>query len=143
MNETIQQINNERQRKYLNECEWFTKNLPAMDYLYRALKENNLPVDDFTFRQDSYSFDILATGDKKMLNAIWGVLRRHRMVPEEHLKDNRPYFTVAWNPEAEAIEEGLYHSGFCVYFIFSSTVCRRVQVRTEMQEVAVYEVRCD
>lgn len=71
-------------------------------------------------------------GDREVLNRAFRILRGAGFQPKDRPEDGKPEFTTVFTGPA----------GERIYLSFSSTVCRRVKVRTEMQEVAIYEIRC-
>ena len=83
---------------------------------------------------DTYSFDLQIAGNKQDLEAVWALLRRAGF----ECKGKRPEKnTTSWSGWFR--KDGFEGS---VYLSFHSTVCRRVQVGTKMEEVPVYEVNC-
>ena len=80
------------------------------------------------------TIDVRATGSKETLVAIIRVLRKHGWETDAKPVDNEPSFMAFYGHE---------DSEFRVWFNFSSTVCRRVKVGTELKEVPIYEVVCE
>ena len=87
-------------------------------------------------RFDGSSLHLYVTGDKKQLTRVWRMLRvyGYNTSPENRPKDKQPSVCVWFDHQ---------DNGTRVYFNFTSTVCKRVQIGTEMREVPVYEVRCE
>lgn len=77
--------------------------------------------------------DIAITGGKAKLTEVFRVMGKHGF----RLITDRP-------KEAESYWSGFFdRDQLRVWLTFSSTVCRRVKVGTEMKEIDVYEVRCE
>jgi len=118
----------------------------AMDRTLRLAQESGLDAvadkidaipalrEKVNLSADTYSFDLLLTGNKQDLEAVWGLLRKAGF----ECKDKRPeQSTPSWSGWFR--KDG--HEG-AVYLSFTSTVCRRVVVGTKMEEVPIYEVNC-
>lgn len=123
INDSIQYAN-KRLASYLEHREW-------IDELVAAIPEEVLQNASVT----SYSLDLSAIGNSGALSTVWRALR-----------------TRGWNTTKDKPEPGdIGWSGFWrhpdheyqIFLTFSSTVCKRVQVGTRMEEMPVYEVRCD
>jgi hypothetical protein len=86
------------------------------------------------------SIDITVCGDRQSLVKSLRVLRkfgyRAEITPEENITNYSQFFRVM-------DQDGVYDNSYKpVWFSWSSTVCRRVQVGTEMKEVPVYAIDC-
>lgn len=80
----------------------------------------------------STGLDIRGSGGKSMLTAAFRAFRRFGFKPSSRPAKSESYFSCFF-----------YHEELKqVWFSFSSTVCQRVKVRTEMREVDVYEIQC-
>lgn len=79
------------------------------------------------------SIDISVAGDKKVLNIVFGVLRKFEFKPEKRPDKPEPSFTTYFN----------HATGARIWLSFSSTVCKRVQVGMKTVEQAVYETVCE
>ena len=78
------------------------------------------------------NIDIVGTG--KDLGTVWGVLRKLGFEFNGHRPDDdSPEWSGTFRRDSD---------GCSVYIKFSSTVCTRVQVGTEMVESPIYETRC-
>lgn len=90
----------------------------------------------------SSDFTLYITGDRRVLNKVFGIFRRRGLMPcsrpEEKATNYFTYFDEKYNPEAD--EDC---SPFRIWLNFSSSQCRRVQVGTETKEVPIFEVICD
>ena len=77
------------------------------------------------------TLDISLTGNKADLTALWKLLRGNGYAPDTR-------------PEAKATHYCSYWEGkdSKLWVYFTSTLCKRVQVGTEMREVAVYDIQC-
>lgn len=80
------------------------------------------------------SFNLV--GDKHLLNAAFGLMRRHGYEPYNRPEKNSSTYSTHFKKENV---DGL------VFFSFSSTQCRRVKTgtRTRTVEEDVYEIVCD
>lgn len=84
---------------------------------------------------DCNSYNVSITGSRADLDIMFGVLRRAGMTPSGRPEEKQQYYATWWNfPETQSEY---------VWIVFTSTSCKRVQVRTEMQEVPVYETVCE
>lgn len=81
------------------------------------------------------TFDINVTGDHHVLNAVFGIFRKLGYEPSQRPgKEPAASFSCYWeHPEYEAK----------FWFWFTSSVCARKQIGTEMKEVPVYETVCE
>lgn len=86
----------------------------------------------YEVRLTSTGVDISGTGDKQMLVGAFRVLRAECFTPTRRPGAKDTYFSAFFHHEALK----------SVWFSFSSTICHRVQVGTEMKEVPVYDVVC-
>lgn len=99
----------------------------------KALSKAGLNVTNLTVDANSYNISI--TGTRADLDIMFGVLRRAGLKPNKRPQEKESYYATFWDfPDAE------YEY---VWVYFSSTSCKRVQVRTELQEVPVYETVCE
>ena len=84
---------------------------------------------------DANSYNIYIVGSRADLDIMFGVLRRAGLNPASRPKEKESYYSTYWD-----FPETTYEY---VWVYFSSTSCKRVQVRTELQEVPVYETVCE
>lgn len=79
--------------------------------------------------------DIGFTGDQERMNTIWKLLRANGWKPDYRPQKDKPTasFCSYWHKEGE----------LPIWFSFSSTVCKQVQVGTRMVEQPIYEVTCE
>jgi hypothetical protein len=117
-------------RKAENDINYYTARKEAFDPPLLELEETGYPID---VRLTSVSVDIRFSGPRKMLNDVFGILRKYGFKP-----DKRP-------KEGETSYSGFFHDevGRAFYLSFSSTSCRRVQVGTKTVEQPIYETVCD
>ena len=78
-------------------------------------------------------FRIMVTGTKEDLLAVWKVLRNAGQKPEKHPGPTEVSFSTWWEDES---------CGSMLILIFSSTVCKMVQVGTITVEQPKYEMSC-
>lgn len=74
------------------------------------------------------------TGDKHDLAALFSVLRRHGFNSLDRPQAGQTSYSSYWTNKNYEID---------IHIMFTSTVCRRVQVGTKIQEVPVYDIICD
>ena len=78
--------------------------------------------------------DISVTGTRTTMNTLVGTLRKLGYVANRTpVEGDTSYCTYFYQGDTD----------FRVWVNFTSTVCRRVKIGTEMREVDVYEVQCD
>ena len=99
----------------------------------KALKRAG--VDPTHIYIDSSSYNISITGSRADLDIMFGVLRRAGLVPDSRPQEKTPYYSTFWRWDADGSDY--------VWISFSSTTCKRVQVGTKVEEVAVYETVCE
>jgi len=88
------------------------------------------------------TLDFHGCGGKDMLLDGLKILRRNGYVSREIPAKKATVFAAFFNSEDLPDSDDPNHEPLRVWFSFSSTVCRRVLVGTEMREVEIYEVRC-
>ncbi len=80
-------------------------------------------------------FDLNVAGDKHVLQAVFGIFRKLGYEPSSRpSEDPATTFSCYW-------EHDEYETKFWLYF--TSTVCTRVKVGTEMVQRDIYETVCD
>lgn len=79
---------------------------------------------------------IYVTGKPEKLTAFWAYFRSKEYVPDEHPVGKFSSFSTRFRKDPEKYEGN-------IYFNYTSTVCRRVQVGTKTVEEPVYEIQCD
>lgn len=103
----------------------------ALGSLFCALDAAEVDV-GFDANATGYPIDVRFAGDGDKLGQVWGLLRRAGYVTTNRPEKGDTQFSALWNhPEYAGI-----------YMMFSSTLCRRVQVGVQMVEQPVYEVQC-
>jgi hypothetical protein len=87
---------------------------------------------DLEFSLRNGDIDLIFTGDAQRLRQVWAELRRNGYNTESRPKRGDITFHAYWDQE-----------GFSrIWMMFSSSVCKRVQVGTRMVEQPIYETRC-
>jgi len=109
-----------------NAAMWWNKNKAILAPVVQELE--NLGFDAMV---SGKQIDFSGTGDKPMLVAAFKVLRSYGFEPGSRPGEKDTTYATYWSA-------GEYR----IWFYFCSTVCKRVQVGTEMKEVPVYEVQC-
>lgn len=97
--------------------------------LFRWLEEQDL---DVRFSLSDGDMNLSFTGDGPRLGKVWGELRRAGWAPNTHPKKGESNFYTHWTKAGCAT----------LWMNFTSSVCRRVQVGTQMVEQPIYEVQC-
>jgi len=87
---------------------------------------------DLDFSLNDGDINFWFSGDGEKLKAVWALLRRNGYVPSERPEPGKTSVTTFWT-QAEFPR---------FYMSFTSSVCKRVQVGTEMREVPIYETQC-
>ena len=81
------------------------------------------------------SLDFHFSGDKALLNRIWHIMRSNGWeATREPPEANATSWNGFWEKPGATVK---------VWISFTSTVCKRVQVGTQMVEQPIYEVRCE
>jgi hypothetical protein len=121
----------EKQERYANEQEYIE---PAIAELEAALGDALINV------EYSYSIDISVSGAGHHLTAVFRILKKHGWdLPSARPEANDPTYTAWFYPSDTEGRKVI------IWLYFSSTVCKRVQVGTEIvtEERAIYEVVCE
>ena len=99
----------------------------------KALKKAGINIVNASV--DGYSYNLYITGSRADLDIMFGVLRRAGLSPSTRPQERETNYSTWWSfPESERES---------IWITFTSTSCKRVQVRTELQEVPVYETVCE
>jgi hypothetical protein len=86
----------------------------------------------FDVKLSQTGVDVAGSGGKDKIVAAFRIMRAHGFDREQRPGPNETYYSGFFtHPHLKSI-----------WFSFSSTVCQRVKVGTEMREVDLYEVRC-
>ena len=91
----------------------------------------------------NHSIDLTISGDKHVMEAVWGVLRKAGYEPDSRVKDEPISSFSTWFRLANSGYDEPNYKRLKVWFNFCSTKCRRVQTGVKMVEQPVYEVICD
>jgi len=97
--------------------------------LFRALEDMDI---DPTFSLDVEYVTVSFAGDGEKLGKVWGLFRRHGYQTHSRPKKGDTMFYAFWDCKGHTQ----------LFMNFSSTLCKRVQVGTEMKEVPVYQTQC-
>lgn len=108
---------------------WWTNRQADFADLVEKLQNAGLTVS-----LSSGGLDVSGSGDKALLITAFKLLRGAGFVPNSRPEATATYFGTYFRHEEL--------SSRSIYFSFSSSVCRRVQIGTELKEVPVYEVQC-
>ena len=85
---------------------------------------------------DDLSLNLGFSGNRQDVTNVFKVLRKHGFViPDPRPGEHEPEWCGYFMHEDEAKCR--------IWVSFSSTVCRRVQVGTQTQEVPIYDIVCD
>lgn len=99
--------------------------------VFDILSEDN-EDESTSFTIDRWNYNISTFGGKEDLLKVIRALRRCGFSSTKKPGENISSWFAYYKNE----------NGAEIYFSFSSTVCKRVKVRTEMQEVDIYETVC-
>ena len=116
----------QRTQKHSKSFTQTVNNLPA---LFRALEELELEP---RFDLDDGSISLSFAGDGPKLTVVWRLLRRHGYNTHSRPKKGDTTFYSFWECEGQAR----------IFLNFTSSVCRRVQVGTQMVEQPIFETQC-
>ena len=108
---------------------WWTSNRRGLLPIVNKLEELGFDVST-----SGTGLEVTGSGDKAKLLALFKTMRGCGYAPRTRPTAGETYWSTYWY-EGESVENPIWIS-------FCSTVCKRVQVGTEMKEVPVYEVRC-
>jgi len=97
--------------------------------LFRAFEELDL---NLSFCVDNEYMSLSFAGDGEKLKTVWGHMRRAGFNTRQRPAKGDTTFNAFWRQEGYAD----------IFMMFSSTMCRRVKVGTEMKEVPIYETQC-
>lgn len=113
-------------------CLLYAEHKEEIKQVARNLLEEEVTV--IGCSMDSNSIDLNISGDFAVLKAIFRAFRKAGWIIEDAPKKAEPSFhTFIKRPDSE----------LKWWLSFSSTICKRVQIGTEMKEVPVYEVQCE
>lgn len=101
---------------------------PAMQIVMSALDGK----EDWAYTAGN-ELHVNVTGNKDKLSEVWGVLRKLGYETEDHVGDEK-VSDKSFRFKKDTVE---------VVLKFTSSICRRVQVGTEMKEVPVFEIQCE
>lgn len=107
----------------------FKQTVNAVPELFRRFEELDI---DVGFCLDNTYINVSFTGDGEKLKAAWGALRRHGYNTSARPKKGDTTFNAFWTRDGQAE----------LFMMFSSSMCRRVQVGTKMVEQPIYETQC-
>lgn len=129
----IQQANRNARNDAKNLARIIKRDGKRVGEVIKALQKADINVLHVTV--DGNSYNVRITGSRADLDIMFGVLRRAGLTPSDRPQEKEQYYTAFWD----------FNTGFreYVWISFASTSCKRVQVRTEMQEVPVYETVCE
>lgn len=119
----------EKSQESAKNAKQFRLTVSSFPALFRTFEELDLTVN---FGLDSSYIQLSFAGDGESLKTVWGHLRRAGF--NTHTRPNKgdTTFYAFWKQDGHAD----------IFMMFSSTMCRRVQVGTEMKEVPIYETQC-
>ena len=129
----VQQANRSARNDAKNLARIIKRDGKRVGEVIKALQKADINVLHVTV--DGNSYNVRVSGSRADLDVMFGVLRRAGLTPSDRPQEKEQYYTAFWD----------FNTGFreYVWISFASTSCKRVQVRTEMQEVPVYETVCE
>jgi hypothetical protein len=107
----------------------FKQTVTGLPELFRRFEELDI---DPAFCLDNEWISLSFAGDGDKLKTVWTVLRRHGFNTPLRPAKGDTAFNAFWKREGHAD----------IFMMFSSTLCKRVQIGTEMKEVPVYQTQC-
>jgi hypothetical protein len=119
----------EKHQQASKNAKTFKQTVTDFPGLFRTLEELDI---DVQFGLDNDWIALRFTGDGDKLKEIWGLLRRNGFNTTQRPKKGDTEFYSFWNREGQAT----------LFMCFTSSLCRRVQVGTQMKEVPIYETQC-
>lgn len=119
----------EQSQKTAKNAKAFRLTVGTFPKLFRTFEELDLNV---AFNLDNEYLNLSFAGDGEKLKTVWGHMRR------------AGYNTSTRPAKGDTTCNAFWHlKGFAdIFMMSSSTMCRRVQVGTEMKEVPIYETQC-
>jgi len=129
----VQQANRTARNDAKNLARIIKRDGKRVGEVIKALQKADINVLHVTV--DGNSYNVRLTGSRADLDVMFGVLRRAGLTPRERPQEKEQYYMTFWDFGAAFREY--------VWISFTSTSCKRVQVRTEVQEVPVYETVCE
>jgi hypothetical protein len=97
--------------------------------LFRGLEDMDIEP---SFSLDNEYVVVSFAGDGETLGKVWGLFRRNGYQTHSRPAKGDTMFYAFWDCAGHAQ----------LFMNFSSTLCKRVQVGTEMKEVPVYKTQC-
>lgn len=119
----------EKSQQSAKNAKAFKQTISALPALFRGFEEMDIEP---RFDLDNEYITLQFTGDGNKLKEVWGLLRRHDYQVSSRPEKGDTQFCAFWNREGQAK----------LFMYFTSSMCRRVQVGTEMKEVPIYETQC-
>lgn len=119
----------ERHQKATKKFKEFKAAIGAFPELFRGFE--GLDIEP-SFGLDNDYISLNFAGDGPKLSAVWKLLRRHGYNTGCRPKKGDTTFYAFWTQEG--------HAQF--FMNFTSTMCKRVQVGTQMVEQPIYETQC-
>jgi hypothetical protein len=119
----------EKSQQSAKNAKSFRQTVTTLPDLFRTFEEMDI---DPRFDLDNEYITLQFTGDGNKLKEVWGLLRRHGYNVSSRPTKGETTFLGFWTREGVAN----------LFMYFTSSMCRRVQVGTEMKEVPIYETQC-
>jgi hypothetical protein len=119
----------EQSQKTAKNAKAFRLAVSTFPDLFRAFEELDL---DVTFHLDNEYVSLSFAGDGEKLKTVWGHMRRAGFNTRSRPAKGDTTFNAFWSQEGYAD----------IFMMFSSILCRRVQVGTKMVEQPIYETQC-
>ena len=127
----IQEANRNARESAKSQAAVIKRDSKRVGQIVKALQRASVNVSNVSVDCSGYNISVL--GSRADLDVMFGVLRRAGLTPSQRPQEKQAYYSAFWHFDE------LAH----IWVMFSSTSCKRVQVRTEMQEVPVYETVCE
>jgi hypothetical protein len=107
----------------------FKNTVIALPELFRGFEQMDVEP---SFDLDNEYIMLQFAGDGAKLKQVWGLLRRNGYNTTLRPQKGETQFLAFWERKDQAQ----------IFMYFTSTLCKRVQVGTEMKEVPIYETQC-
>ena len=129
----VQEANRNARENAKGQAAVIKRDSKRVSQIVKALQRASVNVSNVSVDSSGYNISVL--GSRADLDVMFGVLRRAGLIPNRRPQEKEAYYSAFWHFDKDELAH--------VWVMFSSTTCKRVQVRTEIQEVPVYETVCE
>lgn len=110
----------------------YTENKPEIKRVARLLFDEEVTVQRASMANDC--IDLNVTGDFAVLKAAFRAFRKAGYEPSTRPTDREPSFSTYFKRQDQELK---------FWLSFSSTICKRIKIGTEMREVPIFETVCE